>query len=467
MLFGFIHYFSIKKSLPVLSRLRCNICLLLILASLFGVQPAFGLLQAADDSRAVPANTPILIDVLNNDVSDDGVLNITQFTQPAQGVVTQSGGGLRYQPNQDFTGQDQFTYTLQNTSETAVATVFITVSGQLQVVDVLFTSLTMAAMASESMASHRHALNQFARIGSSFAALNRHAIPLAGLGAGDSLMPAGGFFVSVNSRSTEQSATDFQRAYDGGLSGFTLGADFVASSRWFLGGAFGYSQGHADFISSSLSLDKIENQEVSVITMINYQGDALLAQMQLGYSLHSFDGIGTAVNTIKPGLNEVAQVDGDSQFVHASVDYAFAFKGWQLMPSAGLIYERANFADTAVIAQTLGNESAFGGAANSHWQGLIGLHVDYAATFTWGVLLPQLTLSHEIIMASSAKVDAMADENIDVEQAFYNDKSQLRVDAGMAWILPHGVSGFVNYQQLTGNDDYTTRGLQAGMRWEF
>lgn len=450
----------IRKRLPVLKTCSpYSACCIAAVSSCLYTMPAHGVLNAENDSRTVPAGTPILIDVLSNDMSDDGALNIIQFSQPANGSVAQAGGGLRYQPNEGFAGYDRFTYRVQNASGVTSATVLITV-GNVPA-QASMAPLAIVAMASASVAGHRRALNQFARLGASFAALNRHQVPLAGLGAGDSLMPAGGLFVSADTGSNQQKNTVHQPAYKGSSSGLTAGADFLAASRWFLGGAIGYSQGSADFDTHNTTLlERLENTETSLIGMMSYQGDALLAQAQVGLSRHSFDwlvGDGFGRNSEVSGY--WGHTSGASQFVYASMDYAFAARGWQLMPSVGMLYERSSIDDSAAMGQ------AFNGGTNNHWQSIVSVHLSYAATLTWGVLLPQLTFGNERIVSSQAATHN--EPNFERHQAIYNDKSQLTVEAGLAWILPRGLSGFVTYQRLMAHADYQSNGVQAGLRWEF
>lgn len=66
---------------------------------------------AVEDTTETPINTSVMIDVLDND-SDPDIDNIivTDFTEPANGTVVDLGDELVYTPNQDYTGQDFFTY---------------------------------------------------------------------------------------------------------------------------------------------------------------------------------------------------------------------------------------------------------------------------------------------------------------------------------------------------------------------
>lgn len=68
-----------------------------------------------DLTAATLRNQPVDIDVLAQASDPDGdELNIAGFTQPDNGSVTQQGGVLRYQPNNEFVGSDSFSFTVSD-----------------------------------------------------------------------------------------------------------------------------------------------------------------------------------------------------------------------------------------------------------------------------------------------------------------------------------------------------------------
>ena len=84
---------------------------------------------ANDDAGTTLADRAITIDVLSNDVDDDGdALSVTQVADPRNGVATNDASSVTYTPNAGFTGADAFTYTISDGTNTALATVTITVN---------------------------------------------------------------------------------------------------------------------------------------------------------------------------------------------------------------------------------------------------------------------------------------------------------------------------------------------------
>ena len=87
---------------------------------------------AVNDAASVAEDTPLTIGVLLNDSDPDGdQLTSTLVDGPAHGTVaTNPDGSFTYTPAQDFSGDDQFTYTANDgtASSNAPATVTITVT---------------------------------------------------------------------------------------------------------------------------------------------------------------------------------------------------------------------------------------------------------------------------------------------------------------------------------------------------
>ncbi len=66
---------------------------------------------AVDDFENTPINTPIVIDVIDNDIDPNGdELAIIAFTTPNNGTVELVDGQIVYTPNTDFIGTDSFVY---------------------------------------------------------------------------------------------------------------------------------------------------------------------------------------------------------------------------------------------------------------------------------------------------------------------------------------------------------------------
>ncbi|MBI1729608.1 tandem-95 repeat protein [Candidatus Acetothermia bacterium] len=102
---------------------RCARCVRVCVCFVFGALwvlssgvPALGAAPVAkDDSAVTYENTPVVIDVLRNDIDPDGGgLSIDAYTQPLHGKVTCSLVDCTYTPNTGFLGADGFNYTISS-----------------------------------------------------------------------------------------------------------------------------------------------------------------------------------------------------------------------------------------------------------------------------------------------------------------------------------------------------------------
>ena len=85
--------------------------------------------SADDDKGNTDEDSPVTIDVLENDGDPDGdVLRVDWVTQPANGSAVNNGRDATYTPDPDFHGQDAFTYGISDgNGGIATATVTVTI----------------------------------------------------------------------------------------------------------------------------------------------------------------------------------------------------------------------------------------------------------------------------------------------------------------------------------------------------
>ena len=83
---------------------------------------------AEDDSESVDEGSRVLIDVLKNDSDVEGdTLTIKSVTQPENGEAKIVDNKIEYTPNEGFSGDDSFSYTIED-EHNAVATANVTVT---------------------------------------------------------------------------------------------------------------------------------------------------------------------------------------------------------------------------------------------------------------------------------------------------------------------------------------------------
>ena len=92
--------------------------------------PANNAPVAMDDTADTDEDESVVINVLANDDDADGdTLTVTMATEPSDGeaVVADDGMSITYTPDADYSGEDQFMYTVSDGEAADTATVYITV----------------------------------------------------------------------------------------------------------------------------------------------------------------------------------------------------------------------------------------------------------------------------------------------------------------------------------------------------
>ncbi|MBI1729080.1 tandem-95 repeat protein [Candidatus Acetothermia bacterium] len=82
---------------------------------------------ANNDSASTPEDTPVAVNVLNNDIGD--MLSISGHTNPTHGTVSCTSTTCTYTPSANYNGSDSFTYTIpdgRGGSSTATVSISIT-----------------------------------------------------------------------------------------------------------------------------------------------------------------------------------------------------------------------------------------------------------------------------------------------------------------------------------------------------
>lgn len=97
-------------------------------------------IDAVDDHATTAVNTGITIQIFSNDFFNINTYNLEAVSEPAHGTIAIAESlpeQISYMPDDDFQGQDQFTYTLCDvtTGECDTATVYIQVGSSLQAID--------------------------------------------------------------------------------------------------------------------------------------------------------------------------------------------------------------------------------------------------------------------------------------------------------------------------------------------
>lgn len=400
---------------------------------------------AMQDIRQVSQGATVIIDVLSND-SGDGALEIVSFSQPQSGVVSKSGGGgLRLALANDFFGELTFTYTLQDDSgelsQGGVSVSVVRSATDSQIVQGTVAAGALTATQTQFLQSHSTAVSQWLKVSQA---------GTKGASAGDGLIPLGGLFASIHGLTLESNMQTGADSQTTDIQGLTLGADWNLGEQWLVGAALGMNKADTPMAEAEQTLD-----ETSLLLFGQYRYGQWLAEGQLGFSQSDIEQSGT---------NEFT-TEGASQFALLKAEYRFTGSAWQIMPGLSLAHD---VSQVDGFTQQLGaRQVAYGEFDNRHLRAVASFYGDYAFSTSWGVLLPQLTLSSHYCVDSSSD-----DQNMWVNgQPFSVQNTEeahfITLDAGVAFWLTHGLSGFVNYHRMERHQSQDLQGANLGVRWEF
>ena len=162
---------------------------------------------ANDDVFNTTENIPVNVNVLSNDSDVDGdTLSVTDVTQAANGsVVLNADNSINYTPNNNFTGNDTFTYTISDgNGGTASATVSVSVNNTVAInyeYSLLNPGLSSGAAQVISLAN-----NNTIQVGSTVLTLNQYeqgVIPATDMQQGTTIQGSGPFDIASSISATD------------------------------------------------------------------------------------------------------------------------------------------------------------------------------------------------------------------------------------------------------------------------
>jgi uncharacterized protein YhjY with autotransporter beta-barrel domain len=272
-----------------------------------------------------------------------------------------------------------------------------------------------------------------------------------------------GAFVNGDIDVGRQSATDTQSGFKLTSKGLTLGADYRFDGGHVLGAALGLAKS-----DSNLS---------------DVQG----SQDTKGYSFSLFGSFVPATNAYIDAIVNFGHTRYDSQrqaadggSIGSSTDgdaFAFAVSAGANFTQGAFTanpYGRVEYVDAKVDGFTE-NGSADQALTISEQRVkattlALGGQVSYAISTSWGVLLPYGKAEFQYLAQTNAQdvtAQLVGIGSPTIVPKVGQDKSFGAFAAGASAILPNGVSGFFNYEQLFGKDNYKGQRYTLGLRVEF
>ncbi|OUS27319.1 hypothetical protein A9Q99_15005 [Gammaproteobacteria bacterium 45_16_T64] len=479
---------------------------------------------ANDDTASTSENTPVTIDVLANDTSDiEGrglFLTNAVVTQPEHGRVDldEELDIHIYTPDEGYTGTDTFTYEAGDDSgygDTGLVTITIGASSRgiegeneavvaeavtdicaesignaelaegicgdfsgealEDVIDQITPDETLALRRLSSLALRGNATQVFKHQRNLRSAGNQSGLKVDGNAltyknsyggsAGDDLPSRVSVFASIYTEQGDKDKTTKETGYEYGSNGLALGADYQFSRQLVLGAALGFIQHDLDYDDDGGDL----TSDIATLTgyMSYFFGD-FSADVQLSYGTSDYD--------ITRNLSSFStELDGDTNGVHyglnTRIDWTWSKDSWTVNPYLRFDYVNTQIDDYQESGGT-GLALSVGDQEQTMITSNLGVNVQYAKSYDWGVLIPKLTVL--AVNESSTDYDPVSfsfiNDNANTEFELIPDSEDslyYEYELGLVAAFNGGWSGFVNYQQALGLDDMEVYQVSIGARSEF
>jgi len=280
-----------------------------------------------------------------------------------------------------------------------------------------------------------------------------------------------GFFVNGQLSFGDRPTVIGETGFDFDTAGLTAGVDYRFSDRFFLGGAAGYLDTGVDLAAGG---GKLDVRGTSLALYGSYYLAHFYVDGVLGYGTQEYDTVRN-VDLPRPFQGRerfvaAASPDGDQLSWSLGAGYDADHGAWSLGGFGRLSQVEADvdaYAESGADAFDL----VFGEQNVKSLLAEAGIEVTYAASMSWGVLLPALRIAalHEfdddlrLIRARFAEDPTATDFVVPTATP---DRDFLNLSAGFTATLPHGRTLFLLYDTDLGRDDLDVATITVGLRLE-
>lgn len=277
----------------------------------------------------------------------------------------------------------------------------------------------------------------------------------------------------------------FENAFDFDSQEVGLGIDYRLSPSTVVGLLAGYTDKEVDFDSSLSVVDGgIESDGFSVLLYGLWEAERLFVTGSVGGQRLTHDLTRRIVypsfNPLVPVTDETAEGSTDSTALIASLSTGMTFQFGRLALEPFLA---GDYQDVEVDAFTEQKSEGFDlSYARQDIKSLefgAGLKISYVLTPSFGVLVPYLRAEWRLETEDDVRIIRARYAGLGELQAALDladdfaiptdtvDDSYLVLAAGGSMVLRGGLQGFLQFQAITGLDNYSENVISGGLRMEF
>jgi len=297
------------------------------------------------------------------------------------------------------------------------------------------------------------------------------AAPRGGGAATDGeILERWGVFAQGEIDITKTDPTASQAGVDLRTHGLTLGADYRPANNSVVGVALGLVKSTADLSNGAVNLDT-KGWSLSAFGEFDPVENGYV-NLAITYGQNKYDGVRRASWPLDPATTlEYSSSPRGSQLGAAlSAGYQYFVQAFTLNP-----YGRVDYVDVRVDAF---QETPSSGAPNplsvsaQHFTSTVltlGGQVQYAWSVAWGVLVPYARAEYQYVAQTNTQEVAATYIGGALQPVAVtgSDRNYGHFALGASTVLPHGLSGYFNYEQLVGKQDASDRRYMLGIRYAF
>ena len=270
--------------------------------------------------------------------------------------------------------------------------------------------------------------------------------------------------VAIGRQSNVESASGSQNGFKLTSKGLTVGADYRFDNNSVLGAAVGYVRADTDLYNSAGTQDADGYSFSAYGSYVPVQNAYI--DLIFNYGHNSYDSQRKQVSTTSLATSSTS---GDQWGVALSAGYTFSQGAVTAIPYARIEYIDAKvdgFTESGAPDQALTVSEQHVKATTL----TIGGQASYAFSTSWGIWMPYGRLEFQRATNTSAQqvyAGLAGLTPITLVPSLGQDKNFGNFAVGFTTIFPRNLSGFFNYQQLFGQDNYRQQQYTLGIRYNF
>ena len=291
-------------------------------------------------------------------------------------------------------------------------------------------------------------------------------------GAADQPGTGFGLFVNGDYQFLNKNNTQFETGFEQHTAGTTVGADYSFRGRAVVGAAFSYAHEFGDFAGVGGGFDNDAYGVTLYGTVVPVNN--LFVDGFVGYSRKEYS-IDRRVSFVLSPFATAGRIEGDTHSnefnIGTVIGYDFVIKNLTIGPRVGVNYLDRRIAGYEETGST-GLELIYDNQNISSLTTTAGVFASVAISTRWGVLVPQATAEyvHEFLNDQRTVgfrfVDTLSRPRF-LFQTDNPDRNFFNLGLGAVFVLPGGMSTFVNVRELVGYSTRRATNVTAGLRLAF